>query len=265
MTVARFATWNLKQAVAPKRKLPDLWRWLEETVEPSVAVLTEAKVPQGGPPPGWSAIWKADGIDPKRRWGTVIAAHGAEIRPLQRVRKGLRTYDLSFSFPGTIQVVDVSIGGEPWCTVVGVYGLGVNRHGERTGSGYWTVPLAMKELSPLFESSKGQRLLLGGDFNLWPRDARQAMRGTGLIDLVEHTAETRPRLDGCSGCSMGPDCGHMWTHRNGNSPGAAVQHIDFLYGTPEMVNELCDVAGGIRDFPAAWDVSDHAPIVADFR
>jgi exonuclease III len=56
----------------------------------------------------------------------------------------------------------------------------------------------------------------------------------------------------------------MWTHRNGNSPGAAVQHLDFIFASRQMVRELRQVTGGVRDFPDSWDVSDHAPVVAAF-
>ena len=73
----RVATWNMKQAVAPRRPLADLWSWLEGEVDPDVVVLTEAKVPAGGPPPGWVAVWEPDGIGPRRRWGTVVAGRDA--------------------------------------------------------------------------------------------------------------------------------------------------------------------------------------------
>jgi exonuclease III len=56
----------------------------------------------------------------------------------------------------------------------------------------------------------------------------------------------------------------MWTHRNTNNPGAAVQHIDYILATKQLCRELVEVTGGIRDFPGAWEVSDHAPVVADF-
>ena len=39
----KIATWNIKQAVAPKKPLDQLWQWAEETIEPDVIVFTEAK------------------------------------------------------------------------------------------------------------------------------------------------------------------------------------------------------------------------------
>jgi hypothetical protein len=35
--------------------------------------------------------------------------------------------------------------------------------------------------------------------------------------------------------------------------------------TEDLWDELIDVRAGIEDFPDAWTVSDHAPVVAEFR
>jgi endonuclease/exonuclease/phosphatase family metal-dependent hydrolase len=122
----------------------------------------------------------------------------------------------------------------------------------------------LRDLEPLLSSPLADRLLFAGDLNMWPVDAATVMRSTNLVDLVEHTAASRPRLHGCSGCTLDSKCGHMWTHRNGNSPKAAVQNIDYLYASTQLVRELRQVTGGIRDYPDAWTISDHAPVVADF-
>ena len=56
----------------------------------------------------------------------------------------------------------------------------------------------------------------------------------------------------------------MWTHRNTDQPGAKAQNIDYILATPELAGEVVSVSGGISDFPDAWEISDHAPVVADF-
>ena len=58
----RFATWNLKQAIAPKKPIADLWRRAATDIDPHVMVFTEAKVPKDGVPSGWTAQWKEGGI-----------------------------------------------------------------------------------------------------------------------------------------------------------------------------------------------------------
>lgn len=42
----------MKQAVAPKKPLVELWNWVESEIQPDVIVLTEARVPKDGLPQG---------------------------------------------------------------------------------------------------------------------------------------------------------------------------------------------------------------------
>jgi hypothetical protein len=72
----RLATWNLKQAVAPKRKMHELWAWMESNINPDVVVLTEAKEPDTGIPDGWTAVWQAGGIGPK----VLLGIYGRNIK-----------------------------------------------------------------------------------------------------------------------------------------------------------------------------------------
>jgi endonuclease/exonuclease/phosphatase family metal-dependent hydrolase len=55
----------------------------------------------------------------------------------------------------------------------------------------------------------------------------------------------------------------MWTHKNGNKPGAKVQHLDYIFVSPKVAKNIVAVTGGVTDFPKAWDLSDHAPVVVD--
>lgn len=261
----RIATWNMKQAVAPKKPLPQLWQWLGERVDPTVAVLTEAKVPADGIPDGWSAEFVMGGIGPKRKWGTIIAARGADLHRITSIRKGLRRLELSLRWPAATLVTDVLVDGERWGTLVGLYGLTVGRNGESCGHGGFSVPTILEELEPLLESDRADRLVIAGDFNLWPSDASPCVESWGLVDLIDRTAGQRPPLQGCCGCTLGDECGHLWTHKNGNSPNAARQQIDFIFASVGLVDELQTVYGGVQHFHDAWEVSDHAPVVAEFR
>jgi len=258
----RLATWNLKQAIAPKKPLPELWEWMENEIDPDVVILTEAKVPKEGFE-HWTTQWNPAGIDPKRKWGTVIAGRGVELRKVTEVKVGGRTERLEHKWPSIVEVSDVLIEGERWGTVAGIYGLTVDLYGKSCGHGRYSVPLALAELDPLFESDRFDRLVIGGDFNMWPNDIPRFLR-EDMFDLVEVTGNLRGPLDGCSGCDLGDECCHVWTHKNGNSPNAARQQIDFLFASRSLAEELSGIAAGIDDFPDAWDVSDHAPILVEF-
>ena len=87
-------------------------------VDPDVVVLTEAKVPHGGPPQGWEAIWLPDGVGKRRRWGTVIAGRGVGLLEVTEVSKTFRTVPLRFEWPATVHVADVMVEGERWGTGV---------------------------------------------------------------------------------------------------------------------------------------------------
>ncbi len=260
----RVATWNMKQAVAPRKPLPDLWAWLEQRVDPGIVVLTEAKVPKVGPPAGWRVHYTPSGIDHKRRWGTVIAARDATLVPVTSVRSGSEEVPLSFPYPGALEIANVMVDGARWATIVGLYGLTIGRNGKSCGSGDYTVHRMLRGIAPLFGSELADRLIVAGDFNLWPHSVRNDMWETGLIDVVDHTADTRAPLEGCSGCYYNERCGHLWTHRNGNGPNSTVQQIDFVFASKQLVAQLSAVYGGSQAFADAWDVSDHAPVVAEF-
>lgn len=260
----KVATWNMKQAVAPKKPREDLWKWAEDSIGADLMVLTEANVPETGIPPGWSAQWTPDGIGPRRRWGTVLAARGIELRPLTEVSVKRKTHALSAPWDAVLQIADVMIDGHRWATLVGMYGLTVDSSGASCGNGDHSVSAIIRTISPLLESDRGDRVIVAGDMNLWPKHASYKFDRLGLIDLIEWTGDERAPLERCANCNGNPGCGHMWTHKNGNSPNAAVQQIDFIFATEELGKELIHVKGGIADFPDSWEVSDHAPVVATF-
>ena len=259
----RIATWNMKQ-VAPRRSLPDRWMWMEEAIRPSVIVLTEAKVPDEGPPQPWSAVWTPGGVDKKRRWGTVVAGFNVDLLELKDVQRRFRSIPLRFEWPAVVQVADLLVGGERWGTIVGFYGITLGPDGTSIGSGRYSVKILMEQLDPLLRSDRRDRIVVAGDFNLTPKGMGGLADSYGLVDLVTSTANSRSPLDGCTDCDAGADCGHMWTHRNTNQPGAKAQNIDYILATPELAGEVVSVSGGISDFPDAWEISDHAPVVADF-
>jgi len=253
----RVATWNMKQAVAPKKPLPELWAWMEREIDPDVVVLTEAKVPKDGLPSEWSAIWEPDGIGPRRRWGTVLAGKGVELELIR----------IDAPWNAVVTAADVSVGRRHWATVIGMYGITVDRNGNSCGHGRYSVPSLIESIKPLLRGRNGKRVIVAGDMNLWPRDVSHLFDRVGLIDLIEWTRNERQPLDRCANCAdiRDPECGHLWTHKNGSSPNAAVQQIDFIFATEAIAGELDTIFGGIDDFPDSWNVSDHAPVVADFK
>jgi len=162
-------------------------------------------------------------------------------------------------------VVDVYIRGKRWATVVGLYAVTRDENNERCFNGSYSSRVLLDRMRPLLRSRRGSRVILAGDFNLWPVGMpNRKLANLGLADLLELTGQARPALDLCASCDGRPGCHHVWTHKNPRGPNAAVQQIDFIFGTTALSREVRRVYGGIGDFKDAWDVSDHAPLVAEF-
>jgi len=262
----RVATWNLKLGVSPRAKPEELWAWAEERIDPDVMVFTEAKVPKTGTPDGWNAVYIEGGIGKGRRWGTIIAGRGdVEVREVESTSMDAVEALSRRRWPAAVLIVEVLRHGAVWGTVVGIYGLTTDLDGQRVGHGRITVPAMLDDLAPLFQSSGSDRIIVAGDLNLHPRDVPRQFSANGLVDLIEWTGNDRGPLKGCTGCSMGDECCHMWTHRNGTSPNAKVQQIDFMFATEQLAARVGRVRGGLADFPDVWDMSDHAPVIAEFN
>ena len=246
------ATWNMKQAVAPKKPLPELWDWIENSISPDVIVLTEARVPKEGLPEGWQAIWTPGGIGPRRTWGTIIAARNVDIRPAEFTRNPDNDEDYKSPQTGTLHTADIIIDNEVWATIVGAYGyMPESKNG-------WDALLGIANECADLILSGNDRVILAGDFNLWPDHLVPIIEeNLGLVDVMSFV-EDLPELEGAVGGSR------IWTHKNGNSPNAARQELDFIFVSEELSDEITTVGGGINEFPDSWDMSDHAPVVVDF-
>ncbi len=261
----RVATWNLKQAVGPLHKPDVLWQWMADNVDPHVVAFTEGKVPGDEAPDGWTALWQPGGIGPKRRWGTVLAARNAELDPISSVGSGRHRFDLDSLWPGYLQIADVYIDGSYWATVVALHSPLLLPDGTSVKHAMDSTPLYFKSLRPLFLDPK-RRVIFLGDFNMHPAHLALLLpRSYELVELSTHTALQRSPLPGCTVCDDPARCGHIWTHKNGKSPNAARQQIDFILVHRSMLRSLVGYEGGPDRFPDIWTLSDHAPLVATFE
>ena len=248
----RVATWNMMQAF-PKKPLPILWDWIESDIDPDVIVLTEARIPKEGLPEGWNAIWTPGGIGPRRTWGTIIAARNLNLRPAEFERNSTKDSNYKSPQPGSVHTVDILVGAKVWATVVGAYGFMLD-----SKNGWDALDGIANECIDLIDSGN-DRVILAGDFNLQPSDVLPIVENNmGLVDLMG-------RVDGLPELVGGVGGSRIWTHKNGNSPNAARQELDFIFVSEELADEAVSVGGGIDDFPDAWDMSDHAPVVVEFN
>jgi exonuclease III len=135
----------------------------------------------------------------------------------------------------------------------------------------------LSDLTGVLVKAPRTAIMLAGDFNLstqhnGSRQSRAAaevadvvfarLRAWGLTDCAAHTRASRTRLDGCM-CREGDDCAHVQTFRSGNRLDSAPTQLDYAFSSPSLISKLtgCEV---VHD-EAAWALSDHCPIVLEFK
>jgi exonuclease III len=244
----RIATWNTKQGVAPRQKTPVLWEWISRNTEAQLLVLTEARIPKEGVPDGWQLVYTPGGIGDKRKYGTVIAARdGVEVQ-----RAGYKRSDSSLVYPhpATTFAVEVFINGQIEFVVMGAYGLLYD-----TMNGYAELEGIVNEYADLLDEYGTERIIVAGDFNLWPDHLLEFTEKMLLTDVTSQRKKF-PKLREPVGGSR------IWTHKNGaKHTDGARQELDFIFVSEDLKDGLKDIKGGVDDFPDSWEMSDHAPVV----
>ena len=244
----KIATWNTKQGVAPRQKEPELWRWMQETIAPDLIVLTEAKAPKAGFPQGWSGIWVPGGVGNRRPWGTVIAGRNLELVKTEFKRRKTKS-EANRPNPATTFCVDVRLDGEVFCRVMGHYGLMLDNM-----DGLDALRLLHHELEDVISEHGDQKLLVAGDFNIWPDYVVGGFEDIGLKSVTD-LRDSFPTL-------RSPECGsRIWTHKNGPKASDGMrQELDFIFISKDLKKKFVSTKGGVGDFPDAWEMSDHAPV-----
>lgn len=259
----RIATWNIKQ-IAPRKPLSERLDWLEQHVAPDIAVLTEAdlKVPQVRP--NWSWTGRETGLGVNQKFTTFNVSPQFTLTPFNSVKLKMRTYELDKWYPGILTAADISLSGQHWGTIVGMYAVTRDPDGTKVGAGFNSIEHILDDLEKIVRS-RGERIVAAGDLNLWPQDVAGLFEEIGLVDLLFETSTQREPLPGCVGCDLGSECGHLWTHKNGKADGGGKpQQIDYIFCSEDLFDSLKDVWGGVHAFNDVLEYSDHAPVVAEF-
>lgn len=273
MTEVSVATWNLHQGVDKHADhMAATWRYLEDKIQPIVALVQEAhgEIP---PTPGGSISEEADDLG---RWSyrTAVVAYEGRLEPMRETRskyaKG-RAYPLRLAVPASHAVARVELADQEPLVVASLYG--------RILEGYSQTSIlrVIADLIPLFDTPlHRRRMVVGGDLNAFNTGPRvddvsrerwaailELFRSLGLVNLLEKTQAERGPLPGCR-CGMGNDCYHVETWRAIHGvPG--VWCLDYLFATADLAARLkrpLEIWG--VDRPEVWNLSDHCPLVARF-
>jgi hypothetical protein len=202
-------------------------------------------------------------IGGNRAWGNAVVALREgftveEVGPV-RTRYGAARFHMLGTYPGTIIVGRMSMPDLDPITCVSVYGM-IDVYAQTT------MFRIVADLIPLFDSPYGDRVVLGGDFNITTATSQgapefkrydailRAVESLGLRNVVETAAVRPPQLEACA-CGASA-CHHLWTF--GGPPGS---QLDWLFATPELAHR-CRLLEVER--AGSSELSDHAPVIADF-
>lgn len=256
----RVATWNMDHWKRTVGQREAGWAFLQDPLGVDVALLQEC-VPPDGHPRARVAYREIGGGRP---WGSAVASFRDDLEVEEvgavRTRWGSSRFPMLSHRPGGLMVARTRVPDVGPITFVSLYSV-VDGYYSQT-----TVLRFVADLIPLFDSPEGERVILGGDFNLTDAVAPtneqlpryRAILGTvealGLKNLAETAAEVPPPPEGCP-CGS-EECRHLRTYGKGLGP-----QLDWLFATPELAHRC-------RSLRVEWDrsreLSDHAPIVADF-
>lgn len=233
------------------------WERLDKVIDADVALLQEA-----APPPERTAVYRRGGIDRHRPWGSAVVTKRLEIDEITQATATGRTFELLNHYPGCVAIARVQPDGVEPITFVSLYGQ------LDKGWAITTVNNLISDLSPLFVSKLGHRLVLGGDLNLstqlsrpwryFSRNLFERIKLFGLESLTEQVSAEQ-RVADCP-CEDDP-CLHVQTHRHPSS--SKPWQNDYLFASKQLAKRLTRCAASEAGDPP-WVLSDHRPLIAEF-
>jgi endonuclease/exonuclease/phosphatase family metal-dependent hydrolase len=247
MKPLRIATWNLNTWIQrDKKKITNsqLWQWIKQQTGADLVILTEAATP---PPAdetaGWSIAHRPGGFPRVSGWGTLIAGRGLRVEQITR----FGDYVLDTHFPGSLTAADVWRGDEFIATVIGLY-LPYRKDKKKDFVGHPTQDLMTMrgDFTQLFAHREGP-FIVAGDLNdehsLIPAPLSQmGTKGTRLVDPFATSSPVTFEQD--------------WVPRQRFK-------LDYLYVSESLADHVTQTRGGIADFPDAFTMSDHAPLMVE--
>jgi len=158
-------------------------------------------------------------------------------------------YELDTHFPGSLTAADVWREDQFIATVIGLY-LPYRKDKKKDFIGHPTQDLVTMrgDFMQLFSHRKGP-FIVAGDLNdehsVIPAPLSQlGTKGTRLVDPFADLAPKTFEQD--------------WApHRRFT--------LDYLYVSESLAGRVVSKLGGIADFPTAFTMSDHAPLMAEVR
>ena len=220
-----------------------------------------------------------------RRWGSAVAVFNPafEFEPIGAAPLNGRRHgkDLWISHPGSWSGVRITRADEPPVNLISAYGAWDTVTFDETSSYYQTtVHRILSDLTPLLDSEDGKRTVLAGDLNVGTQsappspDERDRWRpmtkalfdrfaAFGLVECISAgVSPDRGPLARCA-CGPAPECRHVQTYRHDNKANGNPWQNDYVFASGTLADSL--IACAAVDDEAAWALSDHCPVIAEFE
>ena len=257
-------TWNMDHWKRTAQQRRDAWTYLGSKAGADIMLLQESVAPTGMP----RTRYVHRELAGSRPWGSAVVAcsddENIELKEIDavRTRYGATRFSMLGSTPGAVIVARANFPGIGPITCISVYGV-INVYAQTT------MFRIVADLIPLFDSSDGKRVVLGGDFNVTDAirgDAIElpryqailnAVESLGLVNLAKFVSDRPPPIPGCL-CAK-KDCYHLHTYTWSDNQGT---QLDWLYATPDLAKYCTRIR---LDREVFGKLSDHAPIVAEFN
>jgi hypothetical protein len=223
------------------------WGYLD-SLELDLALVQEAASP-------------ADGTDvllspthPGQLWGVGVVAYGLPLQEIPVVPLGADPLPghLTVSHPGCMKVAEATLSDGSTLTIASLYGMIEPPALNGMRYAYTTVQRLLSDLTPILDRSK-RRVIIGGDLNITPQFPPPDGRQHELI--IE-----RIKAFGLVDCLGATHSGYVRTLRHQNEESGTPWQNDWLFASASLRLLSCEAL----DEPAAWALSDHCPVVAEF-
>jgi hypothetical protein len=134
----------------------------------------------------------------------------------------------------------------------------------------------ISDLTGVFARSRRSPFVVAGDLNITTQIAYDGqtqaetdgaaavfarLRAWGLTDCLGQAFRGSGSPVGCT-CPDGDACSHVQTFRLKNRPDSRATQLDYAFASPPMVSRL--VRSRVVHDDAAWQLSDHCPVVLEF-
>lgn len=257
----RLAVWNMAGRASG-------WEWLDRN-DVEIALLNEVR-PVAGRPGAWPSYAVHEG----QQWRSAVItelphAPVPPATPTYRSPKG--TWPVFGPFlpkPGAVSAAIVTLPSDERLLAVAAYGV-LSEFADTS------MHRIICDLANILDDPTMPRLLvIGGDFNAtsqWAganrrfraRDATvlERLKGLDLVDAVDRfLPEARGPLEGCP-CQEAA-CRHVHTRRDPRNPEVPWQN-DYVFVSRSLAARLTSAI--VVATNETFALSDHAPIVLDFR